>query len=348
MSDFVSRCADRLRARLSAGEENVDDLVLRVFLTERTAGERTPDDDAHLVRVIERLLPRAGLETVLAFTPELAADPLLAPTALPLLRAREARIAALAEAHAAVPALPGRRASDPERLVERALAGRADLSAGRIDLLLDEDDPWIDRELAANPEAVFTDRQWRRLLRTGREDRDVAVLMLARTDRALGDKLGLFLHAPTALRRTMIEAFAGTAAAPSDIRVPDVEPAVLAAAGRDDGALALLSIGVYGAPVERVRRLLSDPGGEPRALLLRSFGGDEAAITAALPFGDPRLAHAGRAATLAALSSALPPGTAAAFVQNIMGGRAEVRGGHSENRTTARLGEPASDAVRVA
>lgn len=285
-----------------AQEEGLDmkPVLLRV-LTDLyvSAPNHSTAEAAQFREIASQMIPHVDEQTALVVACKLAAYPGTPPALAEVLvaRADDAARITLGDAVWLPRALMLEHAAVADRLLAAAVGARADLDGALMRLLLSRNEAVIDVTLAGNTAVALPHDVKDELLARGRDERAIAIAMLARTDLTGADRAVHFAAADKTMRTQIVEEAIRLAQLSGrnrhQRRAPDALVSALesAAVSRDDRSfLTVLALGLGTGPA-KAETVLADRSGESLAIALAALGVDDEVAARIFMFRDPLIGH---------------------------------------------------------
>ena len=279
------------------GGLNMKPILLRVVTDQFVSKPRHPATDIRQYEELAlQLIPEAGIPAAVAVAQRLGAHAEAPPSVIKKLLDKAPEVAAaLFAAGASV---------DRVTLAERAewglpaeaiaIAGRKGLDAVTAAALARRPETEVLCALAANKNASFDAHVTSFLLQRGRTDRQLGLVLLARTDLMI-DKSALFLLAPPEQRTEMLAAarLADQGVRGGSRRAPQRDLDALAdlAAAQKWGFFAIELAMRLGCDPRGVQEIIRDKSGEPLAVALAALGMAPADAARIFLSSEPDISH---------------------------------------------------------
>jgi uncharacterized protein (DUF2336 family) len=318
-----------LEGLVALGKEgglNMKPILLRVVTDQFVSKLRHPAADIRQYEELAlQLIPEADVAIALAVAKRVGAHPDAPPSVVEKLLDKAPEVAAAVFATGAK--------IEPGKLTERAewgspaeaiaIAGRKGLDAKTAAALARRQETEVLCALAANTEAPLDAHAISFLLQRGRTDRELGLVVLARTDLAI-DKSALFLLANSEQRVEMLAAARDGDVHPgaANTRTPQRDLDALAdlAAAQKWGLFAIECAMRLGCDPRGVQEIIRDKSGEPLAVALAALGMQPADAARIFLSSEPGISHSvGRIRMLTRITSDLPVSAARRLMSAILG-----------------------------
>ena len=308
------------------GGLNMKPILLRVITDQFVSKPRHPAADIRQYEELAlQLIPEADVAIAVNVAKRLGAHPDAPPSVIEKLldRAPETAAAVFASGAAVDRAKLADRAEWGSLAEAIAIAGRKNLDARTASALARRQETEALCALAANKEAPLDAHAISYLLQRGRTDRELGLVLLARTDLTI-DKSPLFLLANSEQRAEMLAA-ARQANPPlrgGNTRAPQRDLDALAdlAAAQKWGLFAIEFAMRLGGDPRGVQEIIRDKSGEPLAVALAALGMEPADAARIFLSSEPGISHSvDRIRMLTRISSDLPPHGARRLISAILG-----------------------------
>lgn len=295
------------------GGLNMKPILLRVITDQFVSKPRHPAADIRQYEELAlQLIPEADLAVAANVAKRLGAHVDAPPSVIEKLLDRGREVAAAVFASGA----PLDRATLADRaewgsLAEAiAIAGRKNLDAGTAAALARRQETEVLCVLAANKQAPLDAHAISYLLQRGRTDRELGLVLLARTDLRI-DKSPLFLLANPEQRAEMLAAARHAIPAPpgGNTRLPQRDLDALAdlAAAQNWGLFTIEFAMRLGCDPRGIQEIIRDKSGEPLAVALAALGMEPADAARIFLSSEPGISHSvDRIRTLTRITSDLP------------------------------------------
>jgi uncharacterized protein (DUF2336 family) len=308
------------------GGLNMKPILLRVVTDQFVSKSRHPAADIRQYEELAlQLIPQADVAIAASVAKRLGGHPDAPPSVIEKLIDRAPEVAAAVFASGAC--------IDRAKLAERAewgslgeavaIAGRKNLDAHTGAALARRPETEVLCALAANKEAPLDAHAISYLLQRGRTDRDLGLVLLARTDLSI-DKSALFLVAGSEQRAEMLALarHANPAAHGPATRPPQRDLDALAdlAAAQKWGLFAVEFAMRLGCDPRRVQEIIRDKSGEPLAIALAALGMEPADAARIFLSSEPGISHSvDRIRVLTRITSDLPVNAARRLMSTMLG-----------------------------
>jgi uncharacterized protein (DUF2336 family) len=308
------------------GGLNMKPILLRVVTDQFVSKPRHPAADIRQYEELAlQLIPEVDVASAAAIAKRLGGHPDAPGSVIDKLLDKSPEVAAAVFAAAA----PVERAKLTERaewgsLAEAiAIAGRKNLDAMTAAALARRQETEVLCALAANRDAPLDAHATSYLLQRGRTDRELGLVLLARTDLAL-DKSPLFILANSEQRVEMLAAAGriveGERGKTKRMPQPDLEALADLAAAEKWGLFAIEFAMRLGCDPRGVQAILRDKSGEPLAVALAALGMPAAEAARIFLSSEPGISHSvDRVRTLTRITSDLPVNAARRLMSAMLG-----------------------------